>query len=257
VITAVGPDGEILEPLQYVSRFCNAVGALVREHMNPAIHMWSGSDGVPEREKQVLWDEWLMVTFRLPEGTHELVRQHTFKMMGNAFQRWRSYLNVTYASKGLTPFEEFGNITHNQWAQFLAEKTSPEALAISKRNSEQAKRNKYHPRLGPGGYKGKQDKFQKLDAAAEASEDPKMQKLVKLKTRVKQWIYARSVDSSALKFAELDIEEAVSRILKYAEDSEKGTFTPSREKDELSLGLGNAEHTGRTRGLGKRTTWKQ
>jgi len=58
-----------------------------------------------------------------------------------------------------------------------------------------------------------------LDAAAEASEDPKMQKLVKLKTRVKQWIYARSVDSSALKFAEPDTEEAVSRILKYAEDS--------------------------------------
>ena len=142
--------------------------------MNLEIRMWSGSDGVPEREKQVLLDEWLMVTFRLPEGTHELVRQHTFKMMGNAFQCWRSHLNVTYALKGLTPFEEFGNITHNQWAQFLAEKTSPEALAISKRNNEQAKKNKYHPRLGPGGYKGKQDKFQKLDAAAEASEDPKM-----------------------------------------------------------------------------------
>ena len=115
MITVVGLDGEILEPLQYVSRFHNAVGALVREHMNPAIRMWSNPDGVPEREKQVLRDEWLMVTFRLPEGTHELVRRHTFKMMGNAFQRWRSYLNVMYASKGLTPFEEFGNITHNQW----------------------------------------------------------------------------------------------------------------------------------------------
>ena len=44
------------------------------------------------------------------------------------------------------------------------------------------------------------------------------------------------------------------RILKYAEDNEKGTFTPSRERDELSLGLENKEHTGRTRGLGKRMT---
>ena len=33
-------------------------------------------------------------------------------------------------------------------------------------------------------------------------------------------------------------------------------LNPSRERDELSLGLGNNEHTGRTRGLGKRTTWK-
>jgi len=81
-----------------------------------------------------------------------------------------------------------------------------------------------------------------------------MQKLVKLKTHVKQWIYARSVDSSDLKFVELDTKEAVSRILKYAEDSKKGTFTPSREKDELSLGFGNTEHTGRTRGLGKQMT---
>jgi len=41
------------------------------------------------------------------------------------------------------------------------------------------------------------------------------------------------------------------RILKYAEDNEKGTFTPSRERDELSLGLENPEYIDRTRGLGK------
>jgi hypothetical protein len=45
--------------------------------------------------------------------------------------------------------------------------------------------------------------------------------------------------------------------MKYARDTEKGMFVPSRERDELSLGLGNPEHPGRTRGLGKRTTWKQ
>jgi hypothetical protein len=64
------------------------------------------------------------------------------------------------------------------------------------------------------------------------------------------------VDSSgsSLKFAKLETEEVVSRILKYAEDKEKGIFTPSRERDELSLGLGNTEHIGRTRGLGKLTS---
>jgi hypothetical protein len=44
--------------------------------------------------------------------------------------------------------------------------------------------------------------------------------------------------------------------MKYSEDIEKGSFTPSREKDKLSLGWGNPEHTGRVRGLGKHTTWK-
>ena len=52
----------------------------------------------------------------------------------------------------------------------------------------------------------------------------------------------------------LETQEAVSRILKYAEDKEKGSFNPSRERDELSFGLGNKEHTGHTRGLGKRMT---
>jgi hypothetical protein len=65
-----------------------------------------------------------------------------------------------------------------------------------------------------------------------------------LNNYLKQWIYARSMDSSDLKFAESETEKVVSRILKYAEDTEKGTFTPSRERDELSLSLANPEHTG-------------
>ena len=43
-------------------------------------------------------------------------------------------------------------------------------------------------------------------------------------------------------FNKSETQEAVSRILKYAEDKEKGSFNPSRERDELSLGLGNKEH---------------
>ena len=79
-----------------------------------------------------------------------------------------------------------------------------------------------------------------------------------LKVRLRNWIYARSIESSGgnLKFDKPKTQEVVSRILKYAEDKEKGSFNPSRERDKLSLGLGNNEHTGRTRGLGKRTTWK-
>ena len=80
--------------------------------------------------------------------------------------------------------------------------------------------------------------------------------MTNLKVRSRNWIYARSIESSGsnLKFDKPETQEAVSRILKYAEDKEKGSFNPSRERDELSLGLGNKEHIGRTRGLGKRTT---
>jgi hypothetical protein len=56
--------------------------------------------------------------------------------------------------------------------------------------------------------------FRKLDEMAEASEDPKKKKVKDLRPCLKQWIYARSVDSSDLKFAEPETEEVVSRMLK-------------------------------------------
>jgi anti-sigma28 factor (negative regulator of flagellin synthesis) len=82
----------------------------------------------------------------------------------------------------------------------MAEMTSPEALALSAHNSQQAKKNQHHPRLGPGGYVGKQEQFRKMDQEAKAS---KNKKVVRLKPRIRQWIYARGVDGSgsSLKFA--------------------------------------------------------
>jgi hypothetical protein len=74
VITKVREDGEILEPPENISRWRNAIGALVRDQLNPAICFWTGKQGVPKDEKKRLWDKWLMVHFKLPEGKHELVK---------------------------------------------------------------------------------------------------------------------------------------------------------------------------------------
>ena len=51
----------------------------------------------------------------------------------------------------------------------MAQKTTPEALALSARNTELAKRNQHHHRLGPGGYYGKEEKFRKMEEEATAS----------------------------------------------------------------------------------------
>ena len=69
--------------------------------------------------------------------------------MGESFWHWRSELNTKYIQKGLTPFNEFGKITPSQWEELMAQKTSPEALELSARNTELAKRNKHHHHLGP------------------------------------------------------------------------------------------------------------
>ena len=54
-----------------------------------------------------------------------------------------------------------------------------------------------------------------------------------------------------LKFDNPQTEQAT-----YGEEKLQGSFKPSRERDDLSLALGNPEYTGRVKGIGKRTTWK-
>ena len=96
-----------LEPKELRGRFRNAIGALVRDKLNPAIPNWKE---VPKNKKNELWDRQLKLNFRFPEGKQELVK-NAFKIMGKSFRRWRSKLNKKYIQKGLTPFNEFGNIT--------------------------------------------------------------------------------------------------------------------------------------------------
>ena len=136
----------------------------------------------------------------------------------------------------------------------MAQKTSPEALELSARNTELAKRNMHRHHLSPGGYYGKEEQFRKMEEEAASSRAYNLQGFSK---RTRNWILSRNKEASrALKFNKPETEQAVSKILKYGEEKEKGSFKASRERDELSLALGNPEHIGHVRGLGKRTAWK-
>ena len=46
------------------------------------------------------------------------------------------------------------------------------------------------------------------------------------------------------------LKGAEQKLLDAIEDARKGVFTPNRENDKLTRGLGNPEHPGRTRGMG-------
>jgi len=55
------------------------------------------------------------------------------------------------------------------WADLVAQKTLPEALALSAHNRELAKRNMHHHHLGPGGYYRKEAEFRKIEEEAAES----------------------------------------------------------------------------------------
>ena len=75
----------------------------------------------------------------------------------------------------------------------MVQKTSPEALELSARNTELAKRNKHHHHLGPGDYYAKEEQFRKMDEEAAAARNIDV---MNLKVRSRNWIYARSTQAT-------------------------------------------------------------
>jgi hypothetical protein len=86
------------------------------------------------------------------------------------------------------------------WALLVAEKTSPEALALSEKNSLRVKKNIHYPRLGPGGYDKAEEKFRKMEDYVVAAGNTKV---MKLRPCVKRWVFARNTEESGstIKFA--------------------------------------------------------
>ena len=79
------------------------------------------------------------------------MKHYARKMLGETFHRWKSELNVRYVKKGLTPFADYGDITPAQWEEFVRQKTTEQALALSQEQSDLAKSNVHKVHLGPGG----------------------------------------------------------------------------------------------------------
>jgi len=52
-------------------------------------------------------------------------------------------------------------------------------------------------------------------------------------------------------------DEAAKNILAMAAKQKEESFKPSRERDTVSVGLGNPEHPGRVRGVSSRLGWKK
>ena len=59
-------------------------------------------------------------------------------MLSETFRRWQGELNVRYVKKGLTPFADFKDITPAQWEEYVRQKTTEEALALSQKQSDLA-----------------------------------------------------------------------------------------------------------------------
>jgi len=149
-------------------------------------------------------------------------------MLGETFRRWKSELNVRYVKKGLTPFADFGDITPAQWEEFVRQKTTEQALALSQKQSDLAKSNVYKVHLGPGGYIGKLDQWRREREAAIAAGQP--DPYDSLDERGWQWIQARKpkLVEGKLKFDQPETDTVAQKMLELAELQKQGKFKPQR-----------------------------
>ena len=111
-------------------------------------------------------------TFVFSRETRDKVKHYARKMLGETFRKWKRELNVRYVKKGLTPFADFGDITPAQWEEFVRQKTTEQALALSQKHSDLAKSNVHKVHLGLGGYIGKLDQWHHEREAAIAAGQP-------------------------------------------------------------------------------------
>jgi len=81
-------------------------------------------------------------------------------------------INTKCRLNGLTPYKEFGNIKPHQWERFSDQKSTPEAIALSQHNSEQAKKNILPHCLGLEGYGPNMENWRKEIEDAKAAGVP-------------------------------------------------------------------------------------
>ena len=84
---------------------------------------------VPESKKEYLWTQ-LSKVICYPADKLGIGRKNALMAMGKCFRNWKSDLNTDYVQKQKTPFSQYGKITVSEWNEFVAQKTSLDALAL-------------------------------------------------------------------------------------------------------------------------------
>lgn len=148
----------------------------------------------------------------------------------------------------------------NHWNAFKEYKESEDAKNLSEKNKKNAKNKIYHHKFGPGGYETAMPKWdkQEQDMLARGIEPEPIRDDWELRARNWFLVHGSSYDeqtgdrlcNDGLRIPRENWKKIVKEI-----KERKRKSCPDREKDLLTLVLGNDEHGGRTRGFGPSYPW--
>nr|TKW13816.1 hypothetical protein SEVIR_5G125600v2 [Setaria viridis] len=240
----LGSKGEPILPEGIAARFWNICGAIVRDKLQTWITT-SNWKNVPTTTKDVLWAT-LKEKFTFLEGQEDSTRKFAEGLLGRCFRNWRSILNTDYVKKGKNARNNFGRIPLEMWEEFVQQKNTLEAKALSEENTRKdmkATENPHH--LGAGGYAAKIAKWRR-------------EKEEWMIAAHRNWVLARiSVFTSEGKvtFKHPTTMEIYESLEQLAELQKKGLFKLGRERDQVTAAIGTAEHSGRVRGMSSTLPW--
>ena len=249
-----------IAPKDVVNKFVTECGALVRDKVPIKIREWKGKTddpyALPQAQKDMLWQD-VKRHFTFPDDVDDnLVKGWTLSKMATQFQTFKKNFNVDFIKKGKTPnFNEWPKLRAH-WDAFVEYKMSEHHRNKSAQCKSSASMKQYNHRLGSGGYLAAIPKWKKMEKDLLARGI--IPATYEWPDRSKNWYYAHGgslhPEDGSLIFNQIIREKAL-QILKNIEDVKSGKLKVDRENDELTLALGNPEHSGHCRGFGV-LSWK-
>jgi hypothetical protein len=144
--------------------------------------------------------------------------------------------------------KHMGKITEAQLKEFVQQKIDSKALAISNEYVEMSK-NIYPHHMGSKGYVTEIPEWKKKIEEAVSTGNPNP--VEDIEERTVNWLLARSelTQDDKLVHKKKGVAAVQEKAVQLTEKKRLGLFMSDKENDVLSGALGNAEHTGRIRGV--------
>ncbi|KAK3155200.1 hypothetical protein QOZ80_2BG0200150 [Eleusine coracana subsp. coracana] len=254
-VTALDPkDGEPIEPAGVNAKWRNRCGKVMRDHCKIT---WQDWRQVPDGRKDDMWAD-VMAIIQFQPADLERAKKATMSTLNHIFQDYKSKLNCQYVKKNRTLFDKHGNISQQEWDEFVEQKTSSASKELSEKMVELNKRDKFKARLGSGRYKKKIPIWREQEAKLHTGGKP--DPLPNTNERTRNWVYGRI---ELIEEGEIIVKDhATSEFVQalkgpIAAQTEAGLFTPEYHKNELAKAIGTKEHGGRVRGVSSSATWKE
>jgi hypothetical protein len=153
-ILQLDPVGEPIDPIDVAGPYKTTIGVIVRDYILIRYHCWKSKKDaqweVPQQLKDYCWEK-LKETFNFPQGSEELAKSRALYTMGSIFKNLRYRLNKL-RKDGIEPDWTVYQKQRDYWPEFVAYKSSEDAVANSIRNSDIAKRNVNPHSCGSRGY---------------------------------------------------------------------------------------------------------